>query len=124
MSVPRTILIAEDSSVILNLTKKILENQRYTVLLAKNGADVMKQVELHPIDGILMDINIPIKNGMECTREIRAHHDPRIARIPIIAVTGNAENYSDADFKAAGVNVYLPKPLDFDLLVRTVRELF
>lgn len=124
MSVPRTILIAEDSSVILNLTKKILENQRYTVLLAKNGADVMKQVEQHPIDGILMDINIPLKNGMDCTREIRAHKDPRIARIPIVAVTGNADNYSEADFKAAGVNVYLPKPLDFDLLVKTVRELF
>lgn len=119
-----TILIAEDSSVILNLTKKILEQQKYNVLLAKNGADVMRQVEQQPIDGILMDINIPIKNGMECIREIRAHADARIARLPIIAVTGNANNYSEEDFRAAGVNAYLPKPLDFDLLVKTVRELF
>lgn len=119
-----TILIAEDSSVILNLTKKILEQQKYNVLLAKNGADVMRHVEQQTVDGILMDINIPIKNGMECIREIRAHADPRIARLPIIAVTGNANNYTEADFRAAGVNAYLPKPLDFDLLVKTVRELF
>ncbi len=123
MAVP-TILIAEDSSVILNLTKKILENQKYAVVLAKNGAEVMRQVQSQHLDGILMDINIPIQNGLECTRQIRAHQDQRIASIPIIAVTGNAENYTEADFKAAGVNAYLPKPLDFDLLVRTVRELF
>ena len=119
-----TILIAEDSSVILNLTKKILENQKYAVVLAKNGAEVMRQVQNQHFDGILMDINIPIQNGLECTRQIRAHSDPRIAGIPIIAITGNADNYSEADFKAAGVNAYLPKPLDFDRLVKTVRELF
>ena len=123
MAVP-TILIAEDSSVILNLTKKILENQKYAVVFAKNGAEVMRQVTSQHLDGILMDINIPIQNGLECTRQIRAHSDPRIAGIPIIAITGNADNYSEADFKAAGVNAYLPKPLDFDRLVKTVRELF
>ena len=123
MAVP-TILIAEDSSVILNLTKKILENQKYAVVFAKNGAEVMRQVASQHLDGILMDINIPIQNGLECTRQIRAHADPRIANIPIIAITGNADNYSAQDFQAAGVNAYLPKPLDFDLLVKTVRELF
>ncbi len=123
MAVP-TILIAEDSSVILTLTKKILENQKYAVVLAKNGAEVMRQVASQHLDGILMDINIPVQNGLECTRQIRAHQDPRIASIPIIAVTGNADNYSEEDFRAAGVNAYLPKPLDFDRLVKMVRELF
>lgn len=120
----RTVLIAEDSSVILNLTKKILENQKYNVLLAKNGAEVMRQVEQQHVDGILLDINIPIKDGMACARAIRAHADPRIAAIPIVAVTGNANNYTEEDFRAAGVNAYLPKPLDFDKLVQMVRELF
>ena len=123
MAVP-TILIAEDSSVILNLTKKILENQKYAVVLAKNGAEVMRQVSTQHLDGILMDINIPMQNGLECTRQIRASADPRIAGIPIIAVTGNADNFSEEDFLTAGVNAYLPKPLDFDRLVKTVRELF
>jgi two-component system, cell cycle response regulator DivK len=118
----KTILIAEDSSVILNLTKKILELQNYKILTAKNGGEVIKQVESNKIDAILMDLNIPIKNGMDCTREIRAHKDQEIANIPIIAVTGNANNYSMEDFKEAGINDYLPKPLDFDALVLTVKK--
>ncbi len=122
MSDSKTILIAEDSSVILNLTKKILELQNYKILIAKNGGEVLKQVEKQKIDAILMDLNIPVKNGMECTREIRAHENKEIAQIPIIAVTGNANNYSMEDFKEVGINAYLPKPLDFDMLVQTVKE--
>ncbi|RAU82556.1 response regulator [Pontibacter arcticus] len=122
MAENKTILIAEDSSVILNLTKKILELQNYKILTAKNGGEVLKQVEAHKIDAILMDLNIPVKNGMDCTREIRAHENKTIAGIPIIAVTGNANNYSMEDFKEAGINDYLPKPLDFDMLVQTVKK--
>ncbi|RNI29073.1 response regulator [Rufibacter latericius] len=122
MAESKTILIAEDSSVILNLTKKILELQNYTVVSAKNGGEVLKKVQDQKIDAILMDLNIPVKNGMECTREIRANQDPQIAQIPIIAVTGNANNYTLEQFKEAGINAYLPKPLDFDMLVQTVKE--
>ncbi|WP_266202496.1 response regulator [Pontibacter kalidii] len=122
MAESKTILIAEDSSVILNLTKKILELQNYKILTAKNGGEVLKQVESNKIDAILMDLNIPVKNGMDCTKEIRASKDPEIATIPIIAVTGNANNYSMEDFKAVGINDYLPKPLDFDMLVETVKK--
>ena len=122
MAESKTILIAEDSSVILNLTKKILELQNYKILTAKNGGEVIKQVEKQKIDAILMDLNIPIKNGMECTREIRAHENQEISNIPIIAVTGNANNYTMEQFKEAGINAYLPKPLDFDMLVQTVKQ--
>ncbi|WP_181308467.1 response regulator [Rufibacter sp. XAAS-G3-1] len=122
MAESKTILIAEDSSVILNLTKKILELQNYTVVSAKNGGEVLKKVQDQKIDAILMDLNIPVKNGMECTKEIRANQDPQISQIPIIAVTGNANNYTLEQFKEAGINAYLPKPLDFDMLVQTVKE--
>ncbi|MCC9165769.1 response regulator [Pontibacter harenae] len=118
----KTILIAEDSSVILNLTKKILELQRYKILTAKNGNEVIKQVGNNKIDAILMDLNIPGKDGMQCTREIRANENKEISSIPIIAVTGNANNYTMEDFKDAGINAYLPKPLDFDMLVQTVKQ--
>jgi CheY-like chemotaxis protein len=119
---PKTILIAEDSSVILNLTRKILELQKYKIVLAKNGGEVMKQIEGNPIDCVLMDINIPVKDGMQCTREIRAHADAKINKLPIIAITGNANNYSMEQFREAGVTDYLPKPLDFDALVRVVKQ--
>ena len=118
----KTILIAEDSSVILNLTKKILELQNYRILTAKNGSEVINQVQNQKIDAILMDLNIPKKNGMECTKEIRSSDNKAIANIPIIAVTGNANNYTMEQFKEAGINAYLPKPLDFDMLVQTVKQ--
>ncbi|RDC64183.1 response regulator [Adhaeribacter pallidiroseus] len=118
----KTILIAEDSSVILNLTKKILELQNYKILTAKNGSEVINQVQNQKIDAILMDLNIPKKNGMECTKEIRSSDNKDIANIPIIAVTGNANNYTMEQFKEAGINAYLPKPLDFDMLVQTVKQ--
>ncbi len=122
MADSKTILIAEDSSVILNLTKKILELQQYRIVSAKNGGEVLKQIENQQIDCVLMDINIPVKNGMECSREIRSHADPRIAQVPIIAITGNANNYSMEQFREAGITDYLPKPLDFDALVRMVKQ--
>ena len=118
----KTVLIAEDSSVILNLTRKILEMQKYKIVLAKNGGEVIKQLEANPVDCVLMDINIPVKDGMECTRDIRAHADPKINQLPIIAITGNANNYTMDQFREAGVTDYLPKPLDFDALVRVVRQ--
>ncbi len=118
----KTILIAEDSNVISNLTRKILEQQKYKVLLAKNGGDVLPQLEKNAVDAVLMDINIPIKDGMQCTRDIRAHADARINSLPVIVISGNANDYSMADFQAAGVTAYLPKPLNFDELVRMVRQ--
>lgn len=119
---PKTILIAEDSSVIQSLTRKILEQQHYRVVVAKNGNEVMRQLENQSFDGVLMDINIPMKNGLECTREIRQHTNEAIRQLPIIAITGNAHNFSLAQFQEAGITDYLPKPLDFDALVRAVRQ--
>ncbi|MDJ0366977.1 response regulator [Hymenobacter sp. H14-R3] len=123
---PKTILIAEDSGVIQAITRKILEQQKYRILIAKNGGEVLRQLEAQlesqPVNGVLMDINIPVRNGLDCTRDIRAHADPRIQELPVIAITGNANNYSMEQFREAGITDYLPKPLDFDALVRMVRQ--
>ncbi|MEN8248040.1 MAG: response regulator [Bacteroidota bacterium] len=113
----KKILIAEDSSVILNLTKKILEQQRYEIFGAKDGKEVLDKIGKESFDLILMDINIPKINGMECTKQIRAMADPVKSQIPIFAVTGNIMNYAMEDFEAVGINEYLQKPIDFDKLV-------
>lgn len=119
----KKVLIAEDSSVIQNLTKKILMMQNYSIHSAKNGEQVLKALESESFDIILMDINMPKMDGMECTRAIRALDDKEKSAIPIIAITGNAKNYSIEDFKEAGINEYLQKPLNFDQLVETVKKL-
>ena len=118
----KKVLIAEDSSVIQNLTKKILAIQNYEIASVKNGKQVLAKLQKGPYDIILMDINMPTMDGMECAKKIRASEDPAIKNIPLIAITGNAKNYSMEDFKSAGFNEYLQKPLDFDRLVEFVKE--
>ncbi len=118
----KKILIAEDSSVIQNLTTKILKFQNYEVSNAKNGQVVLDMLDSDAYDAILMDINMPVMDGMECTRNIRALSDSAKASTPIIVITGNAQNYSKKDFEEVGINAYLQKPLDFDLLVETVKK--
>ena len=123
MAENKKVLIAEDSSVIQNLTKKILMMQNYSIHSAKNGEQVLKALQQENYDIILMDINMPVMDGMECTKAIRSLDDPIKSKIPIIAITGNAKNYSLEDFKEIGINEYLPKPLNFDQLVETVKKL-
>ena len=118
----KKVLIAEDSSVIQNLTKKILQIQNFKISSVKNGKQVLSKLENEDFDIILMDINMPSMDGMECAKTIRASNNPNIADIPIIAITGNAKNYSMEDFKAVGINDYIQKPLDFDLLVNLVKQ--
>ena len=72
---------------------------------------------------ILMDINMPGMDGMECTRLIRNLPDLEKAEVPILAITGNAKNYSMADFKSNGFTDFLQKPLNFDVLVEKVKAL-
>jgi two-component system, cell cycle response regulator DivK len=122
METPKKVLIAEDSSVIQNLTKKILEFQNFQISSVKNGKDVLKALEKDYFDIILMDINMPQMDGMACAKTIRGLQDKKKANVPIVAITGNAKNYSEQDFKEVGINEYLPKPLDFDKLVETVKK--
>ena len=119
----KKVLIAEDSSVIQNLTKKILQIQNYQIFSAKNGVQVLEMLEKDYFDVILMDINMPKMDGMECAEKIRALDDEKKSKIPIVAITGNAKNYSMEDFKNAGIDEYLQKPLNFDTLVDTVKTL-
>ena len=119
----KKVLIAEDSSVIQNLTRRILQIQNYQIYSAKNGKRVLEMLEKEDFDIILMDINMPQMDGMECAQKIRALDDANKAQIPIVAITGNAQNYSMDDFKNVGINEYLQKPLNFDNLVDTVKKL-
>ncbi len=123
MSEPKKVLIAEDSSVIQNLTKKILMIQNYKIESAKNGQQVLEMLEKDHYDIILMDINMPVMDGMQCAKKIRALENAEKSKIPIVAITGNARNYSIDDFKSVGINEYLQKPLNFDELVETVKSL-
>lgn len=119
----KRVLIAEDSSVIQNLAKKILEFQNFEITAVKNGEQVMQLLDKEDFDILLLDINMPIMDGMECVKAIRELSDKAKASLPVVAITGNAKNYSETDFKEAGFNDALMKPLNFDKLVEVVKGL-
>jgi CheY-like chemotaxis protein len=118
----KKVLVAEDSSVIINLTKNVLMFENYDIVAVKNGKQVLDRLAGEDFDMILMDINMPIMDGIECTKAIRALSDRQKASIPIVAITGNYKNYTMDDFKKAGLNDYVQKPLDYDLLLATVKK--
>ena len=76
MPSPNRVLIAEDSSVIQNLVKKILEFQNFEITAVKNGEQVVQLLEKENFDIVLLDINMPIMDGMECVKAIRAMSVP------------------------------------------------
>lgn len=117
----KKVLIAEDSSVIQNLAKKILQFQNFDITAVKNGKQVLDKLEKEAYDVIVMDINMPVMDGMQCAEEIRKRNDEK-SKTPIIVISGNARNYSQQDFDRLGINAYLQKPLNFDELVEKVHE--
>jgi CheY-like chemotaxis protein len=119
----KKVLIAEDSSVLQNLIKKVITYlPDFDVSMVKNGKQVLEITKTEKFDVILMDINIPFVDGLDCTRKIRSNPNPEIAETPIIAITGNAMNYSEEDFLAVGINEYLPKPINFDVLLALIKK--
>jgi len=119
----KKVLIAEDSSVLQNLIKKVISYlPNFEVKIVKNGKQVLEVTKSTKFDVILMDINIPFVDGLDCTRKIRSNPDPEIAQTPIIAITGNAMNYTEEEFLAVGINEYLPKPLNFDALLTSIKK--
>ncbi|MBS9524806.1 response regulator [Litoribacter ruber] len=122
MSDIKKVLVAEDSSVIINLTRNVLMFENFHITSVKNGKQVLAKLEKEDFDLILMDINMPQMDGIECTKAIRALPDKSKANVPIVAITGNYKNYTLDDFKQAGLNDYVQKPLDYDHLLATVKK--
>lgn len=119
---PKKVLIAEDSSVIQTLTKNVLQFEKFEITSAKNGKEVLSALNNENIDLILLDINMPVMDGIKCAQTIRKLSDKQKADVPIIAITGNAKNFTMDDFRAVGINDYLQKPIDFDQLIKTVKK--
>ena len=117
----KKVLIAEDSAVLQNVIKRILGGS-YEIKAVKNGEAVLKEIEKTAYDVILLDINMPKMNGIDCAKAIRANADSDKAKTSIVAITGNAMNYSEEQFKEVGIDEILLKPIDFDALVAVVKK--
>ena len=118
------ILFVEDDEASLLSGKRILEKSGYAVTTALDGQEALTLLAERDFDLILMDIQLPVMDGMEATRIIRggATLGPVKARIPIIAITAYAMTGDRETFLAAGMDDYIAKPVDRQSLLEMIRK--
>ncbi len=122
----RRFLLAEDNELNQEIAITILEEAGCIVDAASDGAEAVEKVRRsldNPYDLVLMDIQMPVMDGIAATRAIRALDDPRLARLPIVAMTANAFEEDRQRVLSAGMNGHLGKPIDVDKLFATLQEL-
>lgn len=113
------ILIAEDEDSNYRYVEKLLSRAGFLLLRAKNGSEAVEYARIfQDIDLILMDIKMPVKNGVEATREIKQFRPG----IPIIATTAFAIPGDREVFLKAGCDEYIPKPIKSDLLMEMINK--
>ena len=122
---PLTVLVAEDNDLNYEITAEQLRGYRVHCVRAVNGQDCLQRIEQaapDEFDAILMDMQMPVMNGLEATAAIRKLDSETAKRIPIIALTANAYHEDIQKCLAAGMNAHLSKPINIDRAVRTIIE--
>ena len=121
----RRILLAEDNEVNMEITTELLQMNGVAVTQAWNGAEAVerfREADAFAFDAILMDMQMPVMDGCEAARRIRALRRPDARKVPIVAVTANAFAEDIAATSAAGMDAHVSKPIDFAHLVKVLRE--
>jgi CheY-like chemotaxis protein/HPt (histidine-containing phosphotransfer) domain-containing protein len=114
------LLLAEDNKVNLFITEAMLRDWGFKVDIAMNGEEAVELARNNNYDLILMDIQMPVKNGLEATREIRLFKDQRKAGIPIIAITANTGKQAHRQFLTEGMNDWVIKPFKEETLYKRI----
>jgi PAS domain S-box-containing protein len=115
------ILLVEDLAVNQEIARALLEKAGHQVDMARNGEEAVEAVEARHYDLVLMDIQMPVLDGLSATRRIRALPGPQ-AQVPIIAMTANVLPDQVETFQAAGLNDHLGKPFDRQSLLEKVER--
>ena len=115
----KRILVVEDQEDLRGLLRDLFTRSGYVVIEATDGATGVASAKSDRPDIILMDIQMPIIDGYEATRRIKA--DPALARIPVVAVSSFAMKGDEEKARAAGCDQYVTKPYSPMQLLRMVR---
>jgi signal transduction histidine kinase/DNA-binding response OmpR family regulator len=117
------VLIAEDNPINQYLASRLLEKHGHRVTAVPNGLEAVTAVEREPFDAVLMDVQMPVLDGLQATAAIRAKERETGKHIPIVAMTAHALKGDRERFLQAGMDAYLSKPLDADELHAVVENL-
>ena len=122
----RRVLLAEDNDLNAEIARTLLEDRHFTVDRAVNGLKALEKFVQSPAgtyDAILMDVRMPMMDGLQTTANIRHWDRPDAGTIPIVAMTANAFDEDVEKSRAAGMNAHLSKPIDPALLYGTLWHL-
>ena len=120
------LLLAEDNDLNAEIAVQLLELQGAQVRRCADGREALECFEKSApgeFHLILMDIQMPRMNGLEAARAIRALSRPDAASVPIVAMTANSFQEDVRAAEEAGMNGFIPKPLDVEYLYRVLRDL-
>ena len=116
----KRILVVEDQADNLQILRDLLTSAGYEMIEAQDGEEGVRAAGAHRPDLILMDIQLPILDGYEATRRIKA--DPALHAIPIIVITSYALGGDENKARAAGCDDYVPKPYSPRVLLAKIRK--
>ena len=115
------VLVADDNAANRFVAGKVLEMFGCTFEMAENGAEALEAAAARRFDLILMDIKMPVMDGVTAARRIRSLAGPA-ARVPILALTANADERDERIYAAAGMNGLAQKPIQPDVLLNAIRQ--
>ena len=115
------ILLVDDNAINQEIACELLSSVGARITVASHGEEALQKLEQASFDCVLMDVQMPVMDGLEATRRIRAN--PQYRTLPIIAMTAGALPEERAETQAAGMNLHITKPLDFRELLEAVSEL-
>ena len=116
----KRILVVEDQEDNRQILRDLLANAGYEMIEAEDGEQALAQAAKHRPDLILMDIQLPLMDGYEATRRLKA--DPALRAIPVIVATSYALSGDEAKARAAGCDAYVAKPYSPRALLAKMRE--
>ena len=120
---PLRILVVEDSALNRELVVELLKRKGHEVLVAVNGQDALDVLKDQVVDLVLMDIQMPVMDGVTAARAIRGSSNLAVSRdVPMVALTAHAIKGDEQRFRDAGMNGYLAKPFKMDQLHAAVDE--
>ncbi len=117
------VMVTDDNDLIFETLTDFLEAKGYRVITTRSGFELLERVSAARPDIILIDIQMPGMDGMEAMRRLRAHRDPQVASIPIIAVTALAMTGDREKCLQAGANDYMSKPVTLAQLAERIKKL-
>jgi len=119
------ILLADDTAVNLALATKLLKKRGHDITAVENGLQAFESFKENSFDVVLMDIHMPVMDGLESTAKIREYESSQPSRpaTPIIAMTANNEQSDHITYLNSGMNGIITKPMNIKTVVSQIREI-